>query len=167
MTTILRALRLISLAVWVGGLVFFAFVVARVAFSTLPDAHQAGSIVRETLLELHRIGLATGAAYFVLTITLIAMQRDTHPVRAVEVALVVAMLSLTAYSQFSVIPSMERDRASLGGDVATAAPTAASRKHFDRLHGLSVKLEGAILIEGIVLLALAPVHGRDELYMFA
>lgn len=167
MTIVLRAVRLIALSVWVGALVFFAFAVARVAFGSLPNAHDAGIVVRGTLIELHKMGLVAGAVYFVLTLALIGLQRDTHPARAVEIALVVAMLSLTAYSQFSVIPAMERDRTALGGDVAQAPAQAPARKHFDRLHGLSVKLEGAVLIEGLILLALAPVHGRDELYMFA
>lgn len=167
MTTVLRSLRLIALAVWVGSLVFFAFAVAKVAFSSLPDTHLAGLVVRGTLIELHKIGLVTGGVYFLLTVALIALQRDTHPARAVELALVVAMISLTAYSQFSVIPSMERDRIALGGEVSRSSSDDPARRHFNRLHGLSVKLEGAILIEGLILLALAPVHGRDELYMFA
>ncbi len=167
MTTVLRALRLIALAIWVGSLVFFAFAVAKVAFSSLPDTHEAGIVVRGTLLELHKLGLVAGLIYFVATFALIGLQRDTHPARAVEIAIIVAMMSLTAYLQFSVIPSMERDRLSLGGDVSKAAADSPAKKHFDRLHGLSVKLEGAVLIEGLILLALAPVHGRDELYMFA
>ena len=39
-------------------------------------------------------------------------------------------------------------------------------RHFDRLHGLSVKLEGAVLIEGILLLCMGPIHGRDEVDRF-
>jgi putative copper export protein len=40
MTTLLRVIRLISLAVWVGGLAFFGFV-AYIAFQTLPDTRPA------------------------------------------------------------------------------------------------------------------------------
>lgn len=165
MTLAFRVLRLIALAVWVGALVFFAFAVARTAFNTLAPV-QAGAIVRGTLLDLHRLGMVAGGVYFLLTLALLGLQRDTHPARAIELALIVAMLSLTAYSQFSIIPSMEHDRLSLGGDVTTASPDAPARRHFERLHGLSEKLEGAVLIEGLVLLGLAPVHGRDELYRF-
>ena len=167
MTIFLRSVRLIALAVWVGCVVFFAFAVARVAFATLPDPRLAGAVVRGTLLELHRIGLMAGGVYFLFTVALIGMQRDTHPARAAELVLIVAMLSLTAYSQFSVVPSMERDRLSLGGDVNAASVNAPARIHFERLHGLSVKLEGAVLLEGLVLLALAPVHGRDDMYRYS
>ena len=166
MTTLLRALRLIALATWVGGLVFFGFV-AKVAFTALPDAHQAGAVVRGALAELHRIGLIAGLIYLLVTLTLLASQRDSHPARAGELALVIAMLTLTLYSQFSVIPRMENDRLSLGGDVNAAPADAPARQHFEQLHGLSVKLEGAILIEGLLLLVLAPIHGREDFDRFA
>jgi hypothetical protein len=166
MTTLLRGIRLLALAVWVGALAFFGFV-AYIAFQTLPDPHQAGEVVRASLLMLHRIGLAAGAVYLVVTLALLATQRDSHPVRAAELALVVAMLALTAYSQFSVIPQMEADRLALGGDVDKAPSADPRREHFERLHQLSVKLEGAILIEGVLLLFMAPVHGRDDYDRFA
>jgi len=169
MTILLRTLRLIALAIWVGGLVFFGFV-AKVAFATLPDSHLAGLVVRGSLIDLHRIGLIAGGLYFVLTIALIASQRDSHPIRAVELALIIAMLSLTTYSQFSIIHRMEADRISLTaqyGDVDKSPTDAPARIHFDRLHNLSVKLEGAVLIEGLLLLALATVHGRDDFDRFA
>ena len=166
MTTLFRTLRLVALAVWVGGLVFFGFV-AQVAFSVLPDAHQAALVVRGSLIALHRLGMGAGVLYLVFTLALLAAPRDTHTIRAAELALVIAMLALTAYSEFSVLPRMERDRLSLGGDVAKAPADAPARRHFERLHGLSVKMEGAVLVEGLLLLAMAPVHGRDDFDRFA
>ncbi len=165
MTTFFRILRLIALATWVGSLIFFGFV-AQVAFTTLPDTHQAGLIVRGSLIALHHLGLVAGLVYLFATVALLGTQGDTHPLRAAELALVVAMLGLTAYSQFSVLPKMERDRLALGGDVAQAPPNAPAHRDFDRLHGLSVKLEGAVLIEGLLLLAMAAVHSRDDFDYF-
>jgi hypothetical protein len=166
MTTVVRSIRLFALAIWVGGIIFFGFV-AKVAFTSLPDAHEAGIVVRGSLISLHQLGLAAGLIYLLATLGLLATQRDTHPVRAAELALVIAMLALTAYSQFSIIPRMERDRLALGGDVAKAPADAPEHKHFDRLHSLSVKFEGAVLIEGLLLLAMASIHGRDDFDRFA
>lgn len=161
MRTFLRILRLYPLALWVGGEVFFV-IVAGISFSVLPDAHLAGLVVRNALLALHWIGLCGGLVYLLATLGLMAMQRDGHRTRVVEIALVAVMLILTMYSQFSVIPRMENDRLSLGGDVATAQKDSPSRMDFDRLHKLSVDLEGAVLIGGLVLLALAPLHDRQN-----
>src|ERR1700712_4121784 len=155
MTTFFRILRLLSLVTWIGGLIFFVAVVTRVAFATMPDAHLAGLIVRGTLIDLHHIGFIAGAVYLISTLTLIATQRDSHIFRAVEVLIVFVMLILTSYSHFSVLPRMEADRLSLGGtvDATTASPPA--NQHFERLHSLSEKVEGAILIGGLLLILLA------------
>ena len=167
MTTSLRVLRLLALASWVGGIAFFAFALAPVAFKTMPDAHQAGTIVRGTLLVLHRIGIGSGALYLFCTLALLAGQFDSHPARAAEIVLVVSMLALTLYLQQSVMPRMETDRLTLGGEVDAAPAGTPARHHFERLHGLSEKVEGAILLEGVILLCLAPVHGRDHIDRFA
>ena len=167
MRTTFRILRLVSVALWVGGLAFFAFAVAPVAFKTMPDAHQAGIIVRGTLLVLHRIGLFAGCVYLFFTLALLATQADSHPARAVEIVLVVSMLALTLYLQQSVLPRMETDRLTLGGEVNTAPVDAPARVRFERLHRTSERLEGTILFEGLALLCLAAVHGRDETDRFA
>ncbi|WP_433983104.1 DUF4149 domain-containing protein [Tunturiibacter empetritectus] len=65
MQTLLRALRLFAMVAWVGGLGFFAFVVAPVAFHSLPSAHEAGMVVGGTLRVLHWIGLV-GVRCFML-----------------------------------------------------------------------------------------------------
>lgn len=166
MTTVFRSIRLYALAVWVGGIVFFSFVAA-VAFKSLPDAHEAGLVVRGALISLHHIGMVAGLVYFLGTMALLATQRDSHPIRAAELALVLMMLALTGYSEFSVIPRMETDRITLGGDVAKAPLDAPARRHFERLHGVSVKVEGLVLVEGLMLLAMAAVHGRDDFDRFA
>jgi hypothetical protein len=62
---------------------------------------------------------------------------------------------------------METDRLNLGGDVTKASHEDPTYMHFQRLHGLSVKLEGAVLVEAVILLALAPIHGREDFDRFA
>jgi hypothetical protein len=124
-------------------------------------------IVRGALIALHRIGMVAGLVYLLCTLALLATQRDTHPIRAAELVLVLVMLALTGYSEFSVIPRMEADRVSLGGDVSTAPDESPAKKHFDRLHKVSVKVEGGVLVFGLLLLAMAGVHGRDDFDRFA
>jgi hypothetical protein len=162
MTTFFRILRLLSLVAWVGGLVFFVAGVTRVAFDTLLTA-QAGLIVRGTLIALHHIGFLAGAVYLVSTLTLIATQRDSHLVRALEVLVVLVMVAVTGYSHFSVLPRMEADRLSLGGVVDPTTTDMPTHQHFERLHGLSVKLEGTVLFAGLLLVCLAPLPRRDDL----
>jgi len=67
MEKILRALRLLAMVAWVGGLAFFAFVLAPIAFQRLSSPHEAGLVVGGTLRILHWIGLIGGSVFCVAT----------------------------------------------------------------------------------------------------
>src|SRR5579862_2590051 len=142
MQTFVRALRLYAMVAWVGGLAFFAFVVAPVAFGTLASAHhQAGLVVGGTLRALHWIGLIGGAVFCLGTGWL--WFRAEVPARIglnQGLGLTAAMLIVTAYSQFRVLPAMEADRVLAGGEVEAASLENAGRVDFERLHRLSEKL---------------------------
>jgi len=59
----LRFLMLLSLVAWIGGLIFFAFVLAPTAFSVLPTTHLAGNVVGRALGKLHWIGIISGIIF--------------------------------------------------------------------------------------------------------
>jgi hypothetical protein len=150
MQTTLRALRLLAMVAWVGGLGFFAFVLAPVAFHSLPNAHEAGLVVGETLRQLHWIGLVGGSLFCVATAWLWFWAEVPARVGfAIQLALTFVMLGVTAYSQFSILPAMEVDRALAGGAVETASLDNAGRADFERLHALSERLEGLVLLCGL------------------
>lgn len=159
--TLLRSILLFCLAAWLGGLMFFAFVVAPVAFGVvapmLPDpafgAHVAGAMVRNSLVQLHWVGFFAGAGMLLvlsLERTLQWTQRPLAPVLGV----LAFMLALTAYSQFSIMPRMERLRAQAGGVINSVPVDDPARAEFNRLHGQSEKLEGGVLLGGLALLVL-------------
>jgi hypothetical protein len=150
MQTTLRALRLLAMVAWVGGLGFFAFVLAPVAFHSLPDAHEAGIVVGGTLRELHWIGLVGGGIFCLATAWLWFWAEVPARVGfAIQLALTFVMLGVTAYSQFSILPAMEVDRALAGGVVETAPLENEGRVDFERLHALSERLEGLVLLCGL------------------
>jgi hypothetical protein len=68
--------------------------------------------------------------------------------------LVVVMVALTAYSQFAIIPAMERDRVATGGAVDAAPADNPARLHFEALHKRSEYVEEGVLLLGIVVVAL-------------
>jgi uncharacterized membrane protein len=150
MQTFLRALRLFAMVVWVGGLVFFAFVVAPVAFHSLASTHDAGMVVGGTLRVLHKMGLVAGAVFYVATGVLwLWAEVDARIGFAIEMVLTGVMMALTFYSQFRVLPAMEVDRARAGGVVETAAADNPGRVDFERLHKLSERMEGVVLFCGL------------------
>ncbi len=138
------------MVLWVGGLCFFAFVVAPVAFGSLSSAHEAGLVVGGTLRMLHWIGLVGGVAFCLATAWLWLWAEVPARVGfAIEFTLTVVMLLVTAYSQFGILPAMEVDRIAAGGDVNAAAVDNAGRVDFERLHVLSERLEGLVLLCGL------------------
>jgi len=66
-----------------------------------------------------------------------------------QLALTVVMLGVTTYSQFRILPAMEVDRALAGGEVETAPIENVGRVDFERLHTLSERLEGFVLLCGL------------------
>lgn len=153
---VLRAVRLLAMVAWVGGLAFFAFVLAPVAFHRLASAHEAGLVVGGTLEILHWIGLIGGVLFYIATgILWLRAEVPARVAFAIEMALTGVMLAVTAYSQFRILPAMEGDRTA-GGVIETVDITRPARVDFERLHVLSERLEGLILLCGIgVVLMLA------------
>ena len=150
MQTFLRAVRLYAMVGWVGGLAFFAFVVAPVAFHSLPSTHEAGIVVGGTLRVLHWIGLIGGALFYIATAILwLRAEVSARVGFAIQLTLTGIMLAATAYSQFRILPVMDRDRQLVGGVVETAPMENAWRVDFERLHVLSERLEGAVLLCGL------------------
>jgi hypothetical protein len=64
--------------------------------------------------------------------------------------LLLFMLIATAYSQFGIIPAMERDRVAAGGAIDTNDHNNPLTVDFNRLHTRSTNVEGAILFIGLV-----------------
>lgn len=167
MRTLVRSLILIGLVVWVGGLVFFGAVVAPVAFlSVMPmfsDAtlglHVAGTVVRESLLRLHTIGMVCGVILLLLLI-IERVARLTRRTILPQVVLLLAMLALTAYSQFSVIPRMDSLRVQEGATMDNPTVHNRAKVDFNELHRVSMRLEEIVLLCGVGLIVL---YARPEL----
>lgn len=140
------------LAIWIGSLIFFSFVQAPVTFGSLADTHQAGTIVGKSLRILHWIGLSCG----IPSLLLLLSPADGEGKRKIAVAFLSVMLSLTAVSQFVVIPKMEAYRIQAGGAVQKASATNEARIGFEKLHGVSEKMEGGVLLLGLALFFLVP-----------
>ena len=68
--------------------------------------------------------------------------------------LTVVMLAFTAYSQFGIIPAMERDRIAAGGAIDSSDQGNAITVHFNKLHDRSEQLEGVVMLLGIATVVL-------------
>jgi len=150
MPTLIRILCLLSIVVWVGGIVFFAFVLAPVAFHLLPSQHIAGIVVGGTLRVLDIIGLVCGFLFWAATALLWRESPAEHKRRyEAQILLASIMLLATAWLHAGILPAMEVDRTAAGGEIEAAAPTNPAKMHFEKLHNRSEQIEGAVLFMGL------------------
>ena len=147
MTTVVRFLQVFTLGTWIGALIYFGAIVAPAAFSVL-TADQAGALVGLTLGRLHLMGIVAGAIY--LLVTAIWARSAAALLRPASL-LVLIMVVLTFISQFWVSGTMDALRVQMGSVSATPAGNQL-RISFDRLHRISVNLELAALIAGLLAL---------------
>jgi Domain of unknown function (DUF4149) len=165
--TLFHSLVYLVLGLWLGALVFFGAVLAPIAFSQLPPLfttpaagiHAAGMIVGGSLVRLHWIGLFCGLIFLVVSVLARAHYRTIIP----QALLVLVMMLLTAYSQFSIIPRMDTARESVGGNVDAVAANNPGRQIFDRLHQRSVHVEGLVLLCGVGALVATAHWSRREI----
>jgi uncharacterized membrane protein len=146
---VLRFLMLLSLVVWVGGIIFFAFVLAPAVFSVLPSRHLAGLVVTRSLTALHWMGIASGLVFVVTSMIYARLNTSSAHPMALRHVLIYAMLLLTIVSQFAITPRMHALRASMGEIDAVPADNPA-RTQFNALHAWSTRLEGSVLLLGLL-----------------
>jgi uncharacterized membrane protein len=149
----LRFLMLLSLVVWLGGLIFFAFVLAPTAFSPglLPTRQLAGSIVGRSLDGLHYMAIVSGIIFLIASMLYSRMASGNARPLAARHILIVLMLLLTVISQFAISPKMHAIRAEVGV-IDNVPPDNPLRMEFDRLHAWSEKFEETVLLLGLVAL---------------
>jgi uncharacterized membrane protein len=149
----LRFLMLLSLVVWLGGLIFLAFVEAPTVFSPglLPTRHMAGSIVGHSLDVLHYLAIVSGIVFVITSMTYSRMTAGTAKPLAGRHLLIALMLLLTVISQFAISPRMHAIRAEAGviDNLPLDSPL---RMEFNRLHVWSEKFEEAVLLLGLIAL---------------
>ncbi|HEY2498658.1 MAG TPA: DUF4149 domain-containing protein [Candidatus Angelobacter sp.] len=140
---------ILALIVWIGGIIFFAFVLAPTLFHVLPTTKLAGDVVNATLSKLHWMGLVSGVVFLSASL-LLNWQKDGQ-LRTLTIAhiFVVLMLALTAISQFGITPRMRATRARMDSLVAHPAWDDTVRSEFALEHQLSTWTEGAILFLGL------------------
>lgn len=151
--TALRFLMWLSLIVWLGGVIFFAAVLAPTVFSVLPTRHLAGNVVNRSLHVLHWMGIVSGLIF--LTCSMIYSRYasgDAHPF-ALRHLLLYLMLLLTSVSQFGISPKMAGLR-SMMGDIDSVSASDPLRVQFNSLHAWSTRLEGGVLLLGLVVVYL-------------
>jgi hypothetical protein len=130
---------LLSLVCWLGGMVFF-IVVTQTAFTVLPKV-EAGTFLAALFPRYYLFGYICGVIAIILAIFLCVtrMPRTWWAIAALTLAIA---LGLTIYAGAVVRPRV----AAIRTVTEEANPDPVRRAEFDRLHHLSVMLNGAVML---------------------
>ena len=151
----IRFLMLLSLVVWIGGLIFFAFVMAPALFSPeiLPTRQLAGNVVSRTLGALHWMGICCGVVFAITSMIDSRVVNGVAEPFAARNLLVYLMIILTLVSIFGVAARMEDLKRQMV--VIDNVPHDDPRRvEFNRLHVWSTRIEGTVLVLGLAVLYL-------------
>lgn len=153
--SVLRFLMLLSLVVWVGGIVFFAFVVAPTVFhpGILPSRQLAGAVVSRSLGILHWLGITSGVVFLVTSMVLSHVGAGVAAPFATRNLLIYAMIGLTLISVFAISAHM----LALRNDMVfidNVPQDDARRIEFNRMHVWSTRIESTVLILGLAVIYL-------------
>jgi hypothetical protein len=144
----LRFFMLLALIIWVGGIIFFAFVLAPTLFGVLPTTKLAGDVVNATLTKLHWMGLVSGVVFLIASLLYNWQKHVQLRPFALSHIFVVLMLVFTMVSQFGITPRMRELRSS------PVLMNSVGRAEFDSLHAWSTRLESGVLLLGIGIVGL-------------
>jgi len=143
----------LALIVWLGGIVFFAAVLAPTVFRVLPTREMAGNVVNPSLNSLHWMGLGAGLVFLLCSLTLSSIEFSRLKVLTLVNTLALLMMALTAVSEFGIAPKMRDLRADMG-NIDTVPMNDSRRLDFNRLHQWSTRSEVGVLLLGLVVVVL-------------
>ena len=143
---ILSVIYRLAVTFWVGGVAIFTFVLTPIIFKA-NDRDTAGRIVGALFPGYFRWGLACGAVALVT----LAIQRGKCSV--VSLALLIVMLTLTAFQGFYIEPRVAALKKEIPSFVTTPKDHPL-RKEFARLHGVSAVCNLTVFAGGVALVVL-------------
>ncbi|HUI05553.1 MAG TPA: DUF4149 domain-containing protein [Verrucomicrobiae bacterium] len=159
MTQAAKWFYLVTLAVWLGSIVFFSFAVAPTVFKTLkPD--DAAALIRRIFSKYYLIGIVCAAVGIVCIGLLLADRAFAKWPAILSLLLVAGMGGTDLWLRQGVMPHMNslRDRRA-AVESSGGQPDEELEREWKALHRLSVKLNGAVLLCALVLVFLV-VYAR-------
>ena len=140
---------LLALIVWIGGIIFFAFVEAPTLFTVLPTTKLAGDVVSASLTRLHWMGLIAGIVFLLCSLIYNWQRHQQFRLFALSHIFAVLMLALTMASQFGITPRMREIRARIDSLTVHPAWDDTVYSEFAIMHKLSTWTEGGVLFLGL------------------
>ncbi len=138
---------LVAMGCWLGGIVFFSFFTAPAIFGSLP-IEEAGKAISTIFPRYYMLGYVAGTISLMLAIYF-TLVRDARLLWGGTALAIAIGVGLTFYAGTVVLPRADAIR------IVSHQPNAdpVRKAEFDKLHRLSVILNGSVLILNLAALA--------------
>jgi uncharacterized membrane protein len=154
MTQWVKWCYLVTLAVWIGSIVFFSFVVAPTVFKTLKP-EDAAALIRRIFSKYYLIGITCTAVGIVCVGLLLADRAFGRWPAILSLLLLAGMGGSDLWLRQGVMPHMNRLRDQRVAITSTGQePDAALEEEWKALHQLSVRMNVAVLLCALALVFL-------------
>ena len=137
---------LLCIVCWLGGMVFFSIFTAPVIFSALPIA-EAGKVVAGIFPRYYLLGYVAGIIGALLALYM-TFSRGPRLWWSLATLALAAALALTFYAGAVIRPQVDSIRAV----AEEQTPDPARKAEFDRLHRMSVAINGAVMVLNLLAL---------------
>lgn len=147
--TLVNAIFLLSLIVWIGGIVFFSFIGAPSIFQNLPPEY-AGKAVSAIFPKYYPMGYISG---LIALLCLLISAIKTGSWSVAKLAIIAFMVFLTVTNSIVTHPKAR----ALKEEMQTAQSQTEFvelKEHFDRIHRWSVINNGVVLLMGLIVVFL-------------
>jgi hypothetical protein len=151
MTPAIKWVYLVTLAVWVGSIVFLSFVQAPTVFRVLKP-EDAAALQRATFPKYYMVGIGCAVVGIVCVAILLAAQVLKLPVAILSWFLLAGMGAASVWMRQGVAPQMAQVREQRAVAAPGSQELAALEADWKSLHRLSVQVNGAVLLAGLALL---------------
>jgi uncharacterized membrane protein len=141
----------LALALWIGGMAIFTFIITPVIFSSY-GRDTAGEIVGRLFPFYFPYNLALSIAALALLLVFRA-DRAKLPYK-LSLALVAMAVVINVFVNFKLHPEARKVKQEIHSFEA-APPESPLRRRFARLHGVSMALNLLLLADGVVLLLMS------------
>ncbi|MCX7915807.1 MAG: DUF4149 domain-containing protein [Verrucomicrobiae bacterium] len=151
MSGVVKFLLLVTMSVWVGSIVFFSFVQAPTVFRTL-EPESAARLQRATFPHYYLLGIVCAALGIVWVAALLAMGAVRLPAGVMCLLLLAAGGAASLWMRQGVAPQMARVRQERVVAAAGSQEALVLEREWKALHRLSVQVNAAVLLSGLVVL---------------
>lgn len=162
--SIVKDIRSLLLALWLGAAIFFSAVVAPAAFSVL-RAYQisnasevAGTVVTRTLAVINITGFII--SWFVLITAFVFKEGQQNRSFYLETLSVAVVAIATGLGQWVIAAKMLTIRAAVALPMDQLSQADPRRVEFDKLHGYSVSALTIAMIAGLIAFFVMAYRGR-------